>query len=61
MMDDTKRAEQIKKIVRLIYEQVGIIPIINNVSVYGMKKNIDFIPTKGVNFDFLLVKDITVK
>ena len=61
MMDDRKRAEQIKKIVRTVYDQVGIIPIMNNVSVYGMKKNVDFMPTRGVNFDYLLVKDITVK
>jgi peptide/nickel transport system substrate-binding protein len=60
-LNNAKRAELIKKIVRLVYDQVGIIPIINNVSVYGMKKNINFIPTKGVNFDYVLVKDMIVK
>ena len=60
-MNNAKRAELIKKIVRMIYDQVGIIPIINNVSVYGMKKNVNFIPTRGVNFDYVLVKDMSVK
>jgi peptide/nickel transport system substrate-binding protein len=60
-MDDKKRAELIKKAVKLIYDDVGIIPIINAVSVYGMKKNVVFTPTKGVNFDFLFVKDMALK
>jgi ABC-type transport system substrate-binding protein len=60
-MDNRKRAELIIKAVKLITDDVGIIPIINAVSVYGMKKNISFVPTKGVQFDFLFVKDITVK
>ena len=60
-MDDKKRAELIKQAVRLVHDEVGIIPVINNVTVYAMKKNIEFNPTRGINFDYLLVKDMTFK
>jgi peptide/nickel transport system substrate-binding protein len=60
-LDDKKRAELIKKAVKMIYDEVGIIPVHNTISVYGMKKNIDFTPTKGTNFDYLYVKDMKFK
>ena len=60
-MDDKKRAELIKQAVRLVHDEVGIIPVINNVTVYAMKKNIEFNPTRGINFDYLLVKDMMFK
>jgi hypothetical protein len=40
---------------------VGIIPVHNSIVNYGMKKNVNFNPTKGVNFDFMLVKDMSIK
>ena len=60
-MNDKKRAELIKKAVKMIQDEAGFIPIHNTISNYAMKKNIDFIPTKGTNFDYLLVKDMTMK
>jgi peptide/nickel transport system substrate-binding protein len=60
-INDTKRAEVIKKAVRILLEDVPSIPIFNNVAVYAMKKNIDFKPTQKYNMDLVLVKDITTK
>jgi peptide/nickel transport system substrate-binding protein len=60
-MDVKKRAELIKKAVKLITDDVGIIPIHNTIFLWGMKKNVDFTPTQKVNFDFLYVNDMAVK
>jgi len=60
-MSSAKRAELIKKAVRILYDEVAFIPIINNVSVYAMKKNIEFVPTQKHGMDLVLVKDIAVK
>jgi len=60
-VNDAKRAELIKKAVAILQEEVPSIPIVNNVTVYGMKSNVDFIPTKKHNMDLILVRDITVK
>jgi peptide/nickel transport system substrate-binding protein len=60
-VNDAKRAELIKKAVAILQEEVPSIPIINNVTVFGMKKNVDFIPTKKHNMDLIQLKDITVK
>lgn len=57
-VDDAKRAELIKKAVKIIHDDVGYIPIFTNVSVYAMQKDIDFTPTQGINFDYLYVKDM---
>ena len=61
VMDDEKRAELIKRAVRIIHDDVGYIPIFTNVSVYATRKNIAFTPTKGINFDYLYVKDMAFK
>jgi len=60
-INDAKRAELIKKAVAILQEEVPSIPIVNNVTVYGMKNNIEFTPTKKHNMDLILVRDITVK
>jgi peptide/nickel transport system substrate-binding protein len=60
-VDNKKRGELIKKAVKIIYDDVGIIPVHNSIVNYGMKKNVNFNPTKGVNFDFMLVKDMSIK
>lgn len=60
-MDNKKRAELIKKMVRILHEEVAFIPIFTNISNYAMKKNIDFNPTKNINWDYVLVKDMVVK
>jgi peptide/nickel transport system substrate-binding protein len=60
-VDDTKRAELIKKAVRICYDDVAGIPIFSPVFVYAMKQNIDFKPTQKNAQDILLVKDITMR
>jgi peptide/nickel transport system substrate-binding protein len=60
-VNDAKRAELIKKAVAILQEEVPSVPIINNVTVFGMKKNIDFTPTMKHNMDLILLRDITVK
>jgi peptide/nickel transport system substrate-binding protein len=60
-MDVKKRGELIKKAVKLISDEVGIIPIHNTMTVWAMKKNVDFTPTLKVNFDFMYLKDMNVK
>jgi peptide/nickel transport system substrate-binding protein len=45
-VDDAKREALIKRIVKILREEVPVIPIYENVSTYGMQNNIDFVPTK---------------
>jgi len=59
--DDAKRAELIKKGVRIIADDVATIPIWANVSVYAMKPDIDFTPTFRAQNALVLVKDIRIK
>jgi len=59
-MDDTKRAELVKRAVKILHDDVALIPIFNMVTVYVMQKNIEFIPTRYYT-DPILVKNITVK
>jgi peptide/nickel transport system substrate-binding protein len=59
-VDEAKRGELVKKAVKIAHEDVPYIPICNIVSVYAMKRNIDFIPTQKFPMDLVLVKDITV-
>jgi peptide/nickel transport system substrate-binding protein len=60
-INEAKRAEIIKRIVKILQEEVPTILIFNTVSVYGMRKSIDFVPTQRNNQDLMYVKDITVK
>lgn len=60
-VNDAKRAEVIKRGIRIIQEDVATIPIFNTVIVYGMKKNIDFHPTNGIVHPMVFVKDITIR
>jgi peptide/nickel transport system substrate-binding protein len=59
-MDDSKRSELVKRLVKILQEEVPTILIFNNVAVFAVKKNIDFKPTQD-RLDAVLVKDITVK
>jgi peptide/nickel transport system substrate-binding protein len=61
IVDDAKRGEAIKKVVRIIYDDVAVIPIYNTVAIFAMKENIDFNPTKKHNMELILVKDVTLK
>ena len=58
--DDAKRAELIKKALRIIREDVATVPIWANVSVYAMKKDIEFTPTFRVMNAEVKVRDIHV-
>lgn len=58
-MDNAARAELIQKAVNLIQAEVPSFPIYNNYAVYAMKSNVDFKPTQGLNFDLVLVKDMS--
>lgn len=60
-VNDAKRGEIIKKVVRILYDEVVRIPNCDLVAFYAMKKNIDFTPTKGILHDLVLVKDVTVR
>jgi peptide/nickel transport system substrate-binding protein len=60
-LDDTKRAELIKRAVRITYDDIAAIPIFNAVSLYAMKKNIDFKPMQNHSGQQMLVKDITMR
>jgi peptide/nickel transport system substrate-binding protein len=59
-VDDTQRAELIKRLVKILREEVSYIPIFSGMATYGMKKNIDYVPTRFF-LDLVLVKNITVK
>lgn len=60
-VNDTKRAELIRKIVKTIMDEVPTIPIFNTVAVYAMKDSVDFKPTQRYFADLALVKDMTIK
>ena len=60
-VDNAKRAELIKKAVRIGYDDVAGIPIFSPVFVYAMQKNVDFKPTQKNAQDLVLVKDITLR
>jgi peptide/nickel transport system substrate-binding protein len=60
-VDESKRRELIMKAVRIAHDEAAVIPIYNTVSVYAMKRNVDFKPTQGYPFDVVFVKDITVR
>jgi peptide/nickel transport system substrate-binding protein len=59
VVDEEKRGEMVKQMVRLIEDDVPSFPIYNNVAVYAMKSNVNFTPTQGFNFDLVLVKDMS--
>jgi peptide/nickel transport system substrate-binding protein len=59
-VDATKRGAVLRKAARLISDDVATIPIFNTVSVYAMKKNIDFKPTQNQPMELIHVKDVTI-
>jgi peptide/nickel transport system substrate-binding protein len=60
-LDDEKRAELVKKGMRLLHEDVASVHLWGKATVYSMKKNINYTPTRKTDFPLMLVKDITVK
>jgi peptide/nickel transport system substrate-binding protein len=59
-VNDAKRGDLVKRMIKILQEEVAIIPIFDTVAIYGMRKNIDFVPTLD-RLDVVLVKDIVVK
>jgi peptide/nickel transport system substrate-binding protein len=59
-VNDSKRAELIRRAVKVMHEEVPAIPIFNTIIVYVASENIDFRPTRYYN-DMVLVKDISIK
>jgi ABC-type transport system substrate-binding protein len=55
--DDKKRAEFIKQAFRIIYDDVAMALLWNNVTVYAMQKNLAFTPTKSAH-SLVMLKDI---
>ena len=60
-VNDEKRAELIKKAVKILHDEVAMIPIFTNVSLYATRKDVVFNPTKMTNFDYVYVKDMAFK
>jgi peptide/nickel transport system substrate-binding protein len=58
-MDETERAKLIQQAIDLIHDEVPSFPVYNNFAVYAMKSNVAFVPTRGFNFDLVLVKDMS--
>ena len=59
--DEAKRAELIKKAIRLLHEDVATVQIWANTSVYSMKSNIDFSPTLKNREPLMLLKDVKIR
>jgi len=60
ILDDTKRGKLTKQVVRKLHDDLAYIPIWNTNLYYGMKDNIDYIPTAGM-YEPMLLKDVKVK
>lgn len=61
-MDDNARGDLLKKVFQMIRADYAYIPLWTASRVYGMKSNIDFIPTsRGAAYEVILVKDIKIK
>lgn len=60
-LDESKRAGLIRKAVSILHEDVAMVPIWANITVFGMKKNVDFKPPmRGPSYPLVLVKDIKI-
>ncbi len=62
-IDETKRAEIIKKQMRIIHHELPTLTLWNNVSTFGMKDNIDYTPSKEqfLIITLMLVKNVKVR
>ena len=60
-VDNTKRGELIKKALKILHDEVAVIPIQTSISVYAMKKNVDFNPIQKYNTAYVYVKDMAFK
>jgi peptide/nickel transport system substrate-binding protein len=58
-IDATKRAAIIKRTVDFLYDQVAVVKLWDSVSVYAMKKGIDYTPIAH-RMPFMLLKNVTI-
>ena len=58
-LDPAKRAETIKGVVDYLYDQVAVIKLWDSVSIYAMKKGVDYTPIAH-RMPFMLLKNVTV-
>ena len=58
-LDPAKRAETIKGVVDFLYDQVAVIKLWDSVSIYAMKKGVDYTPIAH-RMPFMLLKNVTV-
>jgi peptide/nickel transport system substrate-binding protein len=59
-VNDAKRAEVIRRAIKVVEEDAATIPIFNCVIVYGMKKDLSFTPTRGIIHPMVFVKDVKI-
>ncbi len=60
-LDDSARAELIKKAYQAVRAEYEHIPLFTASRIWGMKDNLDYDPTPMVAYEFLLVKNIKIK
>ena len=60
-IDDAKMEVLVKRAMKILHDEVAYIPIFSTMSIFAMKKNIDFVPVLRHNMDMLLLKNMTVK
>ncbi len=61
-VDDSARAEIIKKAWSLIRADYAYVPLFTATRLYGMKNNVDFIPSaRGTGQEAILIRDVKVK
>jgi len=58
-LDPAKRATLIKGVVDFLYDQVAVVKLWDSVSVYAMKKGIDYTPIAH-RMPFMLLKNVTI-
>ncbi len=58
-LDPAKRAATVKNVVDFLYDQVAVIKLWDSVSVYTMKKGIDYTPIAH-RMPFMLLKNVTI-
>ncbi|MGH6982064.1 MAG: ABC transporter substrate-binding protein, partial [Stellaceae bacterium] len=58
-LDPAKRAETIKFVVDFLYHQVAVIKLWDSISVYAMRKGVDYTPIAH-RMPFMLLKNVTV-
>jgi len=60
-LDNKKRGEFIKKAVRILYDDVASIPLWHNISIFSMKKNIEYTPTLKQSDPIMMFREVKIK